>query len=78
MFDSVGAHNLKIVVCGGFSAERIELFEKLEAPVNIYGVGSMLLKQKIDITADIVIVDGKVCAKYGRKPGDFSKLEKVR
>ncbi len=76
-FDRIGAKNLKIIVSSGFNAEKIELFEKLEVPVDAYGVGSALLEEKIQITADIVEVNGKPCAKYGRKKGDLSRLEKV-
>ncbi len=76
-FDSMGLENLKIIVSGGFNAEKIALFEKLNVPVDAYGVGSSLLKDKVDITADIVEVNGKPCAKVGRKKADFSRLEKV-
>jgi len=76
-FDEIGAKDLKIIVSSGFDAKKIELFEKLQVPVDSYGVGSALLRDKIQITADIVEVDGKACAKYGRNKGDFSRLEKV-
>ncbi len=76
-FDNMGMNDLKIIVSGGFNAEKISLFEKLGVPVDAYGVGSSLLREKIDITADIVEVDGKPCAKVGRKKGDLSRLERV-
>ena len=76
-FDELGMNNLKIMVSGGFNQEKIDLFETLEVPVDLYGVGSSLLKQKIDFTADIVEVDDKPCAKVGRKKGDFSRLKVV-
>ncbi len=76
-FDEMGMKNLKIVVSGGFNSEKISLFEKLGVPVDAYGVGSSLLREKIDITADIVEVDGEPCAKVGRKKGNLSRLEKV-
>lgn len=76
-FDKMGMKNLKIVVSGGFNAERINLFEKLGVPVDSYGVGSTLLKEKVDITADIVEVDGKPCAKIGRQKGSLLRLERV-
>ncbi len=76
-FDEMGMKGLKIVVSGGFTAEKIAMFEKLQVPVDSYGVGSSLLKEKVDITADIVEVNGKPCAKVGRKKGDLSRLEKV-
>jgi nicotinate phosphoribosyltransferase len=76
-FDRIGANDLRIVVSGGFNADRINLFETLKVPVDMYGVGSSLLKQKIDFTADIVKVNGKPCAKVGRGIGDHSRLEKI-
>ena len=76
-FDKLGMKNLKIVVTGGFDEKKIELFEKLAVPVDLYGVGSKLLKSKIDITADIVEVNGKPCAKVGRKKSDHSRLSRV-
>lgn len=77
-FDSIGLNNLKIIVSGGFDAKKIALFEKLNVAVDAYGVGSSLLKEKVDITADIVEVNGKPCAKVGRKKSDFSRLERVK
>lgn len=74
IFDEHGLHDLKIIVSGGFDAERIELFEKLAVPADSYGVGSSLFKEKIDVTADVVMVDGKPCAKIGRKAGNFERL----
>lgn len=78
IFDEHGLQELKIIVSGGFDTERIELFEKLEVPVDSYGVGSSLFKEKIDVTADVVMVDGKACAKIGRKAGDFARLSAVK
>ncbi|MBI3015533.1 MAG: nicotinate phosphoribosyltransferase [Candidatus Tectomicrobia bacterium] len=77
VFDAHGLQDLKIVASGGFNAARIELFEKLQVPVDSYGVGSSLLQKKIDVTADVVEVDGKPCAKVGRKKGDLSRLAPV-
>lgn len=76
-FDSLGLTNLKIMVSGGFDSEKIALFEKLGVPVDIYGVGSKLLKKKVDVTADIVEVAGEPCAKVGRGKGDHSRLHPV-
>ncbi len=77
VFNRYGLHDLKIIVSGGFTAERIELFEKLAVPADSYGVGSSLFKDKIDVTADVVKVDGKPCAKIGRKAGNFERLDRV-
>jgi len=77
IFDQNGLEELKIVVSGGFDLNKIELFEKLAVPVDAYAVGSSLFKNKIDVTADVVEVEGTPCAKVGRKKGDFGRLSVV-
>ena len=76
-FDKVGLKDLKIVVSGGFDEKKIELFEKLGVPADAYGVGSKLLRTKIDITADVVEVNGKPCAKVGRYKIENPRLKVV-
>lgn len=76
IFDGYGLKDLKIIVSGGFDEKKIELFEKLNVPVDIYGIGSALLKNKIEIIADIVLCNNKYCARAGRCKKDFSKLKK--
>ncbi len=76
-FDRVGLKDLKIVVSGGFDEKKIELFEKLNVPADAYGVGSKLLREKVDITADVVEVNGKPCAKVGRYKIDNPRLKIV-
>ena len=65
--DGSGFSHVKIVVSGGFNPERIRRFEAAGAPVDAYGVGSSLMQGNYDFTADIVLVDGKPCAKTGRQ-----------
>lgn len=77
VFDQHGFQELKIIVSGGFDAQRIELFERLGVPVDSYGVGSSLFKERIDVTADVVMVNGKPCAKVGRTAGNFKRLSLV-
>ena len=77
VFDEHGLQELKIIVSGGFNAERIELFENLGLLVDSYGVGSSLFKDKIDVTADVVMVEGKPCSKIGRTIGNFARLHAV-
>ena len=77
--------NVKIVVSGGFKPEKIQRFEKLLVPVDIYAVGSYLFNNNgatvSDYTADVVRV--KVhgqwvnMAKVGRAPRDNPDLERV-
>ncbi|KKR77059.1 MAG: Quinolinate phosphoribosyl transferase [Candidatus Levybacteria bacterium GW2011_GWA2_40_8] len=57
---------VKIIVSGGFTKEKIELFEKMKVPVDAYAVGSALMEGKYDFTADVVKVDNKKIAKTGR------------
>ena len=65
--DENGFSHVKIIASGGFTAHKIRLFEKYKAPVNIYGVGSSLLKGSNDFTTDIVKVGNRHIAKEGRK-----------
>src|SRR5207237_2795056 len=64
--DAAGHERVKIVVSGGFTAERIRDFERIGVPVDSYGVGSSLLRGSNDFTADVVLVQGRSCAKVGR------------
>lgn len=75
--DSNGFSDVKIIVSGGFTREKIEYFEKNNVPVDIYGCGSSLLKGSNDFTADIVMVDGKPCGKVGRWFRPNPRLAKV-
>src|SRR5688572_24985506 len=75
--DQAGHERVKIVVSGGFDAERIRLFESQGVPVDSYGVGSSLIRGSNDYTADVVMVDGKPCAKVGRTYRPNDRLEPV-
>jgi nicotinate phosphoribosyltransferase len=57
---------VKIVVSGGFTADKVREFVKERVPFDVVGVGSSLLQARIDFTADIVRVDGRPCSKVGR------------
>ena len=58
---------MKIIVSGGFDAERIHQLEKEGVPADAYGGGSAFLRGQYDFTADIIKVDGIETAKIGRK-----------
>jgi nicotinate phosphoribosyltransferase len=75
--DAAGHERVKIVVSGGFDAERIRKFEAGDVPVDAYGVGSSLLRGQNDFTADIVVVDGRECSKVGRHLRPNPRLEVV-
>lgn len=80
--------DIKIIVTGGFNADKIKSFEAASVPVDVYGVGSSLLENSSsngtnsDFTADIVRV--KVgnsyinLAKVGRQVCEFDSLEMVK
>jgi len=75
--DHEGFGHVKIVVSGGFTAEKIRAFEAERVPVDFYGVGSSLFRGRFDFTADVVRVDGKACAKVGRSYRPNPRLEAV-
>ncbi len=66
--DKEGYDHVRIVVSGGFTPERIREFESQGVPCDGYGVGSSILANRgdFDFTAEVVVVDGKPCAKIGR------------
>ena len=73
---------VKIIVSGGFDVEKINEFIEKDVPFDSIGVGSSLLGNPIDFTADVVAFEekGKLisCGKVGRPlPKDLSRLEKV-
>lgn len=76
---------VKIVVSGGFNPEKINRFERLDVPVDIYAVGSALFDNHAatvtDYTADVVRIkvnDQWVdLAKVGRKALDNPEMERI-
>jgi nicotinate phosphoribosyltransferase len=75
--DAAGHHHVHIVASGGFDAEKIEHFERVGARVDAYGVGSSLVQGANDFTADVVRLDGRDCAKAGRRFRPNPRLEPV-
>jgi nicotinate phosphoribosyltransferase len=75
--DEHGFRDVKIVVSGGFTAERIRAFEAAAVPVDAYGVGSSLIRGANDFTADVVMVDGRPCGKVGRELRPNDRLSPV-
>jgi nicotinate phosphoribosyltransferase len=75
--DDAGHDHVKIVVSGGFTAERIREFESKGVPVDSYGIGSSLLRGSNDYTADVVLLEGRPCAKVGREYRPNPRLERV-
>ena len=83
-FAFCGPHALRVADDGrGFDPGKIRLFEKRRAPVDVYGVGSFLLRGAAnDYTADVVRVrvGGRfvTMAKTGRRPCRSHELRPVR
>jgi nicotinate phosphoribosyltransferase len=75
--DAEGFDAVRIVVSGGFDVDKIRTFESNGVPVDVYGVGSSLLRGSNDFTGDIVRMDGQVTAKVGRWERPNPRLEIV-
>jgi nicotinate phosphoribosyltransferase len=75
--DGAGFADVRIVVSGGFTAQRIQEFEAAGVPVDAYGVGSSLIRGQNDFTADIVLREGRPCAKVGRSYAPNPRLRRV-
>jgi nicotinate phosphoribosyltransferase len=75
--DGHGFEQVRIVVSGGFTVDKIREFERQRVPVDAYGVGSSLFQGRYDFTADIVLLEGRPCGKVGREYRPNPRLEAV-
>jgi nicotinate phosphoribosyltransferase len=75
--DARGFRDVKIVVSGGFTADRIRAFEADGVPVDAYGVGSSLIRGANDFTADVVLYEGRPGGKVGRELRPNPRLSRV-
>ena len=75
--DAAGHEAVRIVVSGGFTVDKIRMFEERGVPVAAYGIGSSLIRGSNDFTADIVVTDGEPSAKVGRRLRPNPRLELV-
>jgi nicotinate phosphoribosyltransferase len=75
--DAAGHQHVHIVASGGFDADKIAEFEREGTPVDAYGVGSSLVQGANDFTADVVRLEGRACAKAGRRFRPNPRLERV-
>jgi len=75
--DENGFDFVKIVVSSGFDVEKVKAFEDRGVPVDIYGVGTSLLRVNIGFTGDLVRLNGKDQAKEGRREIPSDRLEVV-
>ncbi len=75
--DAEGFQDVEIVVSGGFTIDKIRHFEELGVPVDSYGVGSSLFRDRFDFTADVVSLEGQPMSKVGRSLRPNPRLERV-
>ncbi len=76
--DREGYQHVRIVASGGFDAAKIQRFEELGVPVDVYGVGSALIHgTTFDHTADIVRAGGRDVSKVGRAYVESDRLHRV-
>jgi nicotinate phosphoribosyltransferase len=76
--DRDGFERVKIVASGGFTVQKIRDFETKGVPVDAYGIGSSLIRGANDFTGDIVLTDGRLSSKAGRRFRPNERLELVR
>ncbi|AOG60760.1 nicotinate phosphoribosyltransferase [Spiroplasma helicoides] len=76
--DEKGHNNVKIIVSSGFDENKIKWFEKENTPVDVYGVGEAIVKNKISFTGDLVRIDGKNQAKVGRGNISSSRIKSIK
>ncbi|QEH62234.1 nicotinate phosphoribosyltransferase [Spiroplasma chinense] len=76
--DKEGYNHVKIIVSSGFDEEKIKYFEQLNTPVDIYGVGEALTKNKVSFTGDLVLIDGKNQAKVGRQNISSNRIKSIK
>ncbi|WP_338984820.1 nicotinate phosphoribosyltransferase [Spiroplasma endosymbiont of Diplazon laetatorius] len=76
--DENGHNKVKIIVSSGFNEEKIKYFEKENTPVDVYGVGDAITKNKIGFTGDIVLIDGKKQSKFGRENTFSNKIKSIK
>jgi nicotinate phosphoribosyltransferase len=81
--DAEGFNHVRIVVSGGFNADKIRMFENMKVPVDAYAVGSAFFdgSGRFDFTADISAVQIKgewhECHKVGRPERPNPRLSVV-
>jgi len=75
--DREGFRWVRIVVSGGFNAEKVKKFVAEGVPFDAVGIGSAFLHERIEFTADIVKVGGGRCAMVGRSFRGNRRLRRV-
>lgn len=75
--NDAGHKDVNICVSSGFDARKIKDFEERHIPVDIYGVGTSLLRVNLGYTGDLVRLNGKDQAKEGRRDIPSTRLQHV-
>lgn len=73
--DKVGFKQTKIIISSGLNETKMKGFIKAKSPIDYYGIGSSLITRNIHFTADLVELNHKAEAKFGRKL--FTKVNKL-
>lgn len=60
-------NDVKIIVTSGMNIEKIKRFNKENAPIDMYGIGSSFIERSVFFTGDLVEINGELEAKFGRK-----------
>ena len=76
--DAEGYNHVKIVVSSGFTASKVAMFTKENAPVDTYGIGGSLIKCTRSFTGDVVNINGQQMAKVGRHEMFSERLKEVK
>lgn len=80
--DEAGGNGVKISVSGGFSPEKIRMFEEKKAAVDVYAVGERFFRGSIPFTSDVVgYYEGNNfvhCAKVGREFRPNPRLKRIK
>ncbi|MFL5579479.1 MAG: quinolinate phosphoribosyl transferase [Gemmatimonadaceae bacterium] len=76
--DAEGLGDIRIVMAGAVTRERIRHFEEEGVPVDAYGVGGALHQGRFAFLADVVEVDGAAQSRAGRGLRATTRLERVK
>ncbi len=76
--DGEGFGDVKILVTGAFTADRIRAWDEDGVPVDAYGVGAGLFEGRVSFTSDIVMLNGKPQARAGRGLRANERMERVK
>jgi nicotinate phosphoribosyltransferase len=76
--DAEGYGEVKLLVSGGVTAERIRQYEEDGVPADAYGAGAALFAGRCAFTSDVVMLNGRPQARAGSEHRANEKLEKVK